>query len=162
MSNAILNLRTSNASIISNNNTNFTWTNINLSMLLGTEQLNKYKKFKLSINNILASSSDPSIGVTIDDRFILINIGSGSFQNHNYNSTSGNNSGNSCVLCPFNFNVNNATIASFNDNASIIFNTQNSFIDINLFYTNAKTNTTPSSIIPYPDATFMFSIIGVE
>ena len=74
----------------------FTWTNINLRILLG-DMFDKYDRFMLLLQNISQALSGAM--ATVDDRSLLINMSGFSFVNSTYNQKLQSNSG-ALIVCP--------------------------------------------------------------
>ena len=83
--------------------TSFTWTNINLRILLG-DMFDKYDRYLLLLQNI--SQSNAGAIATSDDKAILINMNGLSFVNSTYIQKLQSNSG-ALVVCPFIFVASN-------------------------------------------------------
>ena len=135
----------------------FTWTNINLRILLG-DMFDKYDRFLLLLQNISHSLS--AAIATTDDRSILINMSGLSFVNSTYNQKLQSNSG-ALIVCPFIFlSVAGVQSQIYNNLAVSTFIKQNDIANISINYLRVKDDASPTSTLPH--MTFIFNIVGLE
>jgi len=134
----------------------FTWTNINLRILLG-DMFDKYDRFILLLQNI----SNALVGsiASGDDRSILINMSGLSFVNSTYNQKLQSNSG-ALIVCPYIFVLSNVQSQIYNNFAVSTFIKQNDIVNISINYTRIKDDAAPTTT--YPHVNFIFNIVGIE
>ena len=138
----------------------FTWTNINLRTLLG-DMFDKYDRFMLLLQNI-SNALSGNIAAS-DDRAILINMSGLSFVNSTYNQKLQSNSG-GLIVGPFIF-ASAATVQSqmYNNFAISTFIKQNDIVNISIYYTKIKDDSSPTTAsTTYPHMAFIFNIVGIE
>ena len=134
----------------------FTWTNINLRILLG-DMFDKYDRFMLLLQNISHSLS-AAMGTT-DDRSILINMNGLSFVNSTYNQKLQSNSG-ALIVCSFIFIASSVQSQLYNNFAVSTFIKKNDIVNISINYTRIKDDAAPTTT--YPHINFIFNIVGIE
>lgn len=137
----------------------FTWTNINLRILLG-DMFDKYDRYLLLLQNISHSSLPAGISGG-DDRAILINMSGLSFVNSTYIQKLQSNSG-ALIVCPFMFPSASGAVQSqlYNNFAVSTFIKQNDIVNISINYTKIKDDT--ATTVTYPHMCFIFNIVGIE
>ena len=135
----------------------FTWTNINLRILLG-DMFDKYDRFMLLLQNI--SQANSGTMATADDRSILINMSGLSFINSTYTQKLQSNSG-SLIVCPYIVVSGGAQCQLYNNFAVSTFIKQNDIVNISINYTKMK-DETAATAVTYPHTVFIFNIVGLE
>ena len=149
---------TTNAYGTSNStNSSFTWTNINLRVLLG-DMFDKYDRFLLLLQHIGQATSG-SI-TDYDNRAILINMSGLSFINSTYTQKLQSNSG-ALIVCPIIVVSGGAQSQLYNNFAVSTFIKQNDIVNISINYTKMK-DETAATAVTYPHTVFIFNIVGLE
>lgn len=149
-------------------NTNFTWTNINLRKVLGYDMYEKYDTFKLTLSQIssVAVDVDSEYGITVNDKLVNIIITGLPFQNGTYD-TRLNMITNKCYISVYKFPKSANIIYPFDQpytkETSVCFNKNQESCNLNIYYTTVDTDLIPTaSAFPYPDVIFEFVIEGVK
>ena len=159
MENITLVLKSADASS-SNSNTVNSWNNINLRILMGP-MYDKYEKFNLCLVNISTGQSSPSLGNTLDDLNVSVNIGGLPFINQTYNTSSGNNGSTSCITT-FQFVRGSCTNQYFYGNNFITFGKAQDLCNINISFAKVSNyGSALSSAMSYPNVSYIFSIVGI-
>ena len=158
--------------------TNFTWNNVDMRLLLGDNMYNKYDLFTLNIVGLaigVPANTTTLYGKDPDDRLVDINISGFSFVKSGYCYVK-NALKSSSVITPYNF-PSSLSGNSFNsfciDNSSLTF-TKDEMISINIYYTRSNSNSagtyainnvlTATTITPicFPQVSFYFKIAGID
>jgi hypothetical protein len=138
-------------------NSSFTWTNINLRVLLG-DMFDKYDRFMLLLQHI-GQSTSASIA-NYNYRGILINMSGLSFINSTYTQKLQSNSG-SLIVCPYIVVSGGAQCQLYNNFAVSTFIKQNDIVNISINYTKIIDETAATDVT-YPHTVFIFNIVGLE
>ena len=161
MENATLILRTKDA-VSSSNNSQNTWNNINLRILLGT-MYDKYEMFNLCLVNISTGASNSLLGNTTDDLNVAVNISGIPFINQTYNALTGNNT-TSSTITTFQFQKNLCVNQYFYGSNYITFGKSQDQcnLSINLSKVSDYSTVLNAGItLSYPNVSYIFSIIGI-
>lgn len=151
---------------LNNNNTNWTWTNINLRHLLG-DMYDNYERFNLILESVSQGQSGGNDGqisqlaYTQDDLRTMINITGLPFVN-NYNALTKQR--NNVVQCAqLSIIKNNTLVTYFNQHFCATFGKSQETANINIFMTRAIDNQplNTGATSAYPHLTFNFQIVGV-
>lgn len=165
-----LKLNSMYASVSFENNTNLTWNNINLRVLLGEDVYCKYNIFKLTLTSISTSSKSAEYLNNEDASQVNVNISGLQFINGTYSHKSQTNI-TSCSLITHAFpglgNFGTPRITWYDDNTSVYFRKSGNNCNINIFYTNALTDLSINyelngEIPEYPSVLFYFNIEPIE
>jgi len=149
-----------------NNNTSFTWNNINLKTLLGHEMYEKYDTFNIDITSISNSGMPNEYSNSQNECMVNIVMSGLNFINSTYEQITGNNN-NKCYICTYEFpplgshQLTNMTLYPYNV-ASAEFSKSSDIINLTIEYIN---NATDEIIIPlniYPEMCFYILITGVK
>lgn len=154
---ATLSLRTSDASV-SNFNTNWTWNNINLRVLLG-DLYDKYNKFNLVLSAVSSNPVGNTVGTTTDDLSVFAVINGLPWLNQSYYQPSGHHTANA-VLTPINFVRGSAYFSAY-DSSILTFSKNQESVNLNIYLIRIDgiVLLTP---VDYPDCFFVFKIYGVD
>lgn len=152
--------------VLSDNNTNWTWTNINLRHMLG-DLYNNYERFNLILESVSQGQSygtdgtNTQLAYTSEDLRVMLNVSGLPFVN-NYNTST--KQINNVVQCgQMTIIKNNTNITYFNQHFCATFVKSQDIANINIFMTRACDNQilTTGAASLYPHLTFNFQIIGI-
>lgn len=149
-----------------NNNTSFTWNNINLRVLLGHEMYEKYDTFNIAITSISNAGVPNEYSNSQNDCMVNIVMSGLNFINSTYEQITGNNT-NKCFICTYEFpplgshQLTNMTLYPYNV-ASAEFSKSSDIINLTIEYreTSADNELTPINI--YPEICIHILITGVK
>jgi hypothetical protein len=152
----LLLLKTNDLPADDKDNNSFRWRNIGLRTLLGS-MYDKYDKFKLCIDSFAIG------GLTyanVNDRCLNINIYGLDFETfYDTNTLTCINYG---IASSVNLNDGDGTVINLNGLTGLTFRKPSSnTVDITLYYSRVASDDIDDAI-SYPNATFIFSIYGIE
>jgi len=157
---ATLCVSSSDTNCISNSHkTSFTWSGINLRMLLGNAY-NQYDYFNLVLCSVLSENANTGIGTTIEDLSVITKISGFPFINQTYNISTGNNTS-YAPLVPLNFTRGESLVMNGIIDIVLTFNKQQEVVDLNIFYERFD-HSDVSTSNDYPNILFLFKIVGVK
>lgn len=148
-------------------NTSFTWSNIDLRMLLG-DMYNKYDRFNLCLNTIsqgLGGDNGNNFFATQADALVLIRISGLSFINNTYNiKSSGSNNTSFATLASFKFLNNTQQVQYLNGQNIITIGKNQDLANITIEYVRVSdlASVAFTANHPYPQMSFIFDVYGVE
>ena len=161
--------QTSSVGTCDANNTNWTWTNLNLRTLLG-DLYDKYDRFALvpircHTGNVGAATG---FGATEYDRVVSLNISGLPFTNNAYDTALKTNS-NHITFGSLHINNTANTNSSVNGGAILTFTKNQELVNLNIYYKRlTKNGNAPPTYdiiggtVAYPDAIFIFNIYGID
>lgn len=161
----------SNASLVlstttSTNNasrTSFTWSNIDLRMLLG-DMYNKYDRFNLCLNTIASGISNNYLANQVDAQ-VLVRISGLPWINNSYNITTngGNNTG-TTVIASFLFVNNSQQTQYFYGSNMAVFGKNQDICSITIDYIRVSDLSSPAvqNGTAFPHVAFIFDIFGID
>lgn len=139
--------------------TAFTWNNINLRTLLG-DNFDKYDRFNLYAINIFHSVPVGSIGVSSEDRVVMVKMSGIPFINGNYNCKTGTNNGGVYAI-PILFSATAAFRYQYGHKIGT-FIKQNDLINISIEYVRVSDDTPVNTTINFPNTVFQLAVEGVD
>ena len=146
-------------------NTNFTWKNVNMKMLLG-DMAKDYDDFGISLSYMCISSTGATYGTAQIDRSTDINFSGLTLKNSGYNALSKTNKQSFNILSFAFTNATTGTVVSPTniDSASFVFTNDQDLVDINIKYTRTFKSGSSYDVATtsaFPQMTFTFKIIGI-
>ena len=162
MEGAILVLKCNNSARSSLNRV-MNWNNISMRTLLG-DMFDKYERFKLILSNIAISTSSGSLGATLDDIQVSLNISGLPFINSSYDTATGNNKSSVCLTSfTYNRTALNGAIYDYDDSIYAIFQKPPNMCDIQINVLRIIDDTIPNvgAGTFYPFINFIFRIEGI-
>jgi len=141
---------------------NHTWYNINLRTLLG-DLYDKYDYFNLKLISIVSDDTTGGIDVT-NDLYVNVKMTGLPFVNQTYDVNNKCNT-NVCYLSHHLFFTDSFSITEKSNDDNIVFGKNQELVNINIFYTKLIDDLPFSgdpALDEYGDATFLFSITGVD
>lgn len=153
--------------VLSNNNTNWTWTNINFRYLLG-DMYDKYERFGLVLECVSqgqtygTDGTNTQLANTSEDLRVMINVGGLPFLNNTYDSVNKT----TCSICQLEqltITKNSTALTFFSLPLQATFSKVET-ADINIFLTRANDNQPlyTGATSQYPHLTFNFQIYGIS
>jgi hypothetical protein len=157
---ATLILRTSNADIINGFKTSMTWSNINFLTVIGNAMWDKYDLFNICLVEAGSGVSSATLGGDLDDLNVELVLSGLPFINSRYyiQRQAGLNQS---IVGLFNF-VKSSTnnIVYYGNNVST-FNKSSPTASLTLNYLKISSEAVPTTGVAYPDAVFIFKIVGI-
>ena len=159
MENATLVLKTADSSSSLSNSVN-TWNNINLRNLMG-DMYDKYEKFNLCLVNISTGPANATLGASVDDLNVSVNISGLPWINQTYNTDTGNNT-NTAIITTFQFSR-NSCINLYNYGSNFLtFGKAQDLCNITISLLKSSNYAVAlSTTVPYPNVLYIFRIIGI-
>ena len=166
-----LKLNSSLSSIISTNQTNIKWNNIDLRVLLGSDVYSKYNIFKLTMTSVSCTNTAEEYLNNQNASAVNINISGLPFINATYSHKEQKNK-DSCSLVMYHFpplgDFTYSKVSSYDENTAVYFRKSGNNYNINIFLTNGLTDELITYKMPdndepvFPYMIFMFNIEPVE
>jgi hypothetical protein len=157
---ATLILRTSNADIINASKTSMTWSNINFLTVIGNAMWDKYDIFNICLVEAGSGVSAVNLGSGLDDLNVELVLTGLPFINSRYYIQRQAGLNQSIVgLFPF-IRSNTSNIVYYGNNIST-FNKSSPTASLTLNYYTISTEAIPTTGVAYPDAVFIFKIVGI-
>jgi hypothetical protein len=138
--------------------TSFTWYNINLRTVLG-DMYDKYDTFNLCLNTISTGVAS-TLGVSNDDKNTIIKISGLPFLNQCYNVKTGSNT-QQTVIATFLFTSSQSNTQYYYSNNIATFGKNQEQVNISIQYNRVSDDTPVQTVNNFPDAIFVFDIIGI-
>jgi hypothetical protein len=156
---ATLILRTNTADISNNVKSFFTWSNMDLSKLIGNTMWEKYDFFNIALVEVGAGVGAVNLGVSLDDCNVAFLMTGLSFVNSSYivqRQTILNRS----IVGFLNFNRSAVSNQVFSGNNVSTFNKNTTVTDLTITYYTVG-DTTAQTPVAFPDVCFIFKIVGI-
>ena len=141
---------------------NHTWYNINLRTLLG-DLYDKYEYFNLRLISVMSVDTTGGID-TLPETNVNVKISGLPFVNQTYDVNNKCNT-NVCYLTIHEFFIDGYSLTEKMTEDNIVFGKNQELVNINIFYTKLIDDLPFSgdpALDEYGDATFLFSITGVD
>ena len=158
---------TNSAGTADANNTNWTWSNLNLRTILG-DMYDKYDMFALVPVRVHSGNTGAAtaFGATESDRVLTINIAGLPFTNNTYDTALKTNS-NHITFQTIHINNTANTNSTVNGGSVLTFAKNQELLNLNIYYKRLVKNVSNNYDIvnganAYPDTTFIFSIYPIE
>lgn len=155
------------SSVANDSKTSFTWSNIDLRMLLG-DMYNKYDRFNLCLNTIVqglgGDNGNNFFNAQIDAQ-VLIRISGLPWINNSYNITStGSNNSPYTIISGFKFLNNTQQVEYLHGSSLSTFGKSQDLASITIDYIRMSDLVAPVMTAghPYPPMSFIFDIYGID
>ena len=154
---------TTNVGICDQYRTTFTWSNINLRILMG-DLYDQYDYFNLTLNTIATTLASANAGAgNGEDRLVYIKMQGLPFINQTYQQSTGNN-GQYVYAGIYQIPSSAITNVQYYTNASNVFTFGKSqdLVNLTVSLFRIVDDTKPVLTISFPNFSFIFNIVGID